>query len=141
MKKIILSLIVLLSVGRAYGQTVEKLMAKYKAMPGAKYENTTKESLEEFEEEDSILSAEDIAKLKKHFKKSEQVQIQNPSEELLAQINKDIKALKGHELLFETSRNIESELSDNAVMQMVSDFFNPSIKLQCYGKAEGKILS
>ena len=141
MKKIILSLIVLLSVGNAYGQTVEKLMAKYKALPGAKYENTTKENLEEFEKDDSILSAEDIAQLKKHFKKSEQVQIQNPSEELLAQINKDIKALKGHELLFETSRNIESELSDNAVMQMVSDFFNPSIKLQCYGKAEGKMIS
>ena len=141
MKKIILSLIVLLSVGNAYGQTVEKLMEKYKAMPGAKYENTTKESLEEFEEADSVLSAEDIAQLKKHFKKSEQVQIQNPSEELLVQINKDIKALKGHELLFETNRNIESDLSDNAVMQMVSDFFNPSIKLQCYGKAEGKMIS
>ncbi|MBO4315825.1 MAG: hypothetical protein J5867_07690 [Prevotella sp.] len=141
MKKIILSLIVLLSVGNAYGQTVEKLMEKYKAMPGAKYENTTKESLEEFEEADSVLSAEDIAQLKKHFKKSEQVQIQNPSEELLVQINKDIKALKGHELLFETNRNIESDLSDNAVMQMVSDFFNPSIKLQCYGKVEGKMVS
>ena len=45
MKKIILSLIVLLSIGNAYGQTAEKLMAKYKAVPGAKYENTTKEIL------------------------------------------------------------------------------------------------
>ena len=34
MKKIILSLIVLLSVGNAYGQNVEKLMAKYKAIDG-----------------------------------------------------------------------------------------------------------
>ena len=136
-----MSLALLLCVGNAFGQTAEKLIAKYKALPGAKYENTTKESLEEFEEADSVLSAEDIAQLKKHFKKSEQVQIQNPSEELLVQINKDIKALKGHELLFETNRNIESDLSDNAVMQMVSDFFNPSIKLQCYGKAEGKMIS
>ena len=117
MKKNILSLIVLLSVGSAYSQTAEKLIAKYKALPGAKYENTTKESLEGLEKEDSILSAEDIAKLKKYFKKSEQVQIQNASEELLDQINKDIKALKGHELLFETSRNIESELSENALLQ------------------------
>ncbi len=141
MKKNILSLIVLLSVGSAYSQTAEKLIAKYKALPGAKYENTTKESLEGLEKEDSILSAEDIAKLKKYFKKSEQVQIQNASEELLDQINKDIKALKGHELLFETSRNIESELSENALLQMVSDFLNPSFKMQCYGKVEGKIIS
>ena len=141
MKKLLLSLALLLCVGNAFGQTAEKLIAKYKALPGAKYENTTKETLEELEKEDSILSADDIAQLKKHFKKSEQVQIQNPSEELLVQINKDIKALKGHELLFETNRNIESDLSDNAVMQMVSDFFNPSIKLQCYGKAEGKMIS
>ena len=68
MKKIILSLTVLLSVGSAYGQTAEKLMEKYKAVPGAKYENTTIEILERLEKEDSILSAEDIAKLKKHFK-------------------------------------------------------------------------
>ena len=141
MKKIILSLTVLLSVGSAYGQTAEKLMEKYKAVPGAKYENTTKEILEGLEKEDSILSAEDIAKLKKHFKKSEQVQIQNASGELLAQINKDIKALKGHELLFETNRNTESELAENALLQMVSDFMNPNIKMQCYGKVDGKMIS
>ena len=141
MKKIILSFIVLFSVGSAYGQTAEKLMEKYKAVPSAKYENTTKEILEGLEKEDSILSAEDIAKLKKHFKKSEQVQIQNASEELLAQINKDIKALKGHELLFETNRNTESELAENALLQMVSDFMNPNIKMQCYGKVDGKMIS
>jgi len=141
LKKLLLSLALLLCVGNAFGQTAEKLMAKYKALPGAKYENTTKETLEELEKEDSILSADDIAQLKKHFKKSELVQIQNASEELLAQINKDLKALKDHELLFETNRNIESDLSDNDIMQMVSDFFNPSIKLQCYGKAEGKMIS
>ena len=141
MKKIILSFIVLLSVGSAYSQTADKLMEKYKAVPGAKYENTTKEILEGLEKEDSILSAEDIAKLKKHFKKSEQVQIQNASEELLAQINKDIKALKGHELLFETNRNTESELAENALLQMVSDFMNPNIKMQCYGKVDGKMIS
>ena len=41
MKNIILSLIVLLSAGSAYGQTAEKLMEKYKALEGAQYENTT----------------------------------------------------------------------------------------------------
>ncbi|MBR5061499.1 MAG: hypothetical protein IKX24_05065 [Prevotella sp.] len=144
MKQLLLSLTMLLFMGNAFGQTPTKLIEKYKAMPGAMYENTTKESLEGLEKEDSILSAEDIAKLKKHFKKSEQVQIQNASEELLAQINKDIKALKNHELLFETVRNAGSESlgdSANMIKQMIADFLNPTIKLQCYGKVEGKMVS
>ena len=95
----------LLCVGNAFGQTTAKLIEKYKAVPGAVYENTTQQSLKDLEKEDSILTAEDIAMLKKYFKKSEQVQIQNVSEELLDQINNDIKALKNHELLFETIRN------------------------------------
>ena len=144
MKKIILSLIVMLAVGSVYGQTAEKLIEKYKAMHGAKYENTTKESLEELEKEDSILSVEDIAKLKKHFKKSEQVQFQNADEEMLAEINKDIKALKNHELLFETIRNAGSESledSANLMQQMVADILNPTIKMRCYGKVDGKMVS
>ena len=144
MKQLLLSLTMLLFMGNAFGQTPTKLIEKYKAMPGAVYENTTKESLEGLEKEDSILSAEDIAKLKKHFKKSEQVQIQNVSEELLAQINKDINALKGHELLFETVRNAGSESlgdSANLIKQMLADVLNPTIKMQCYGKVEGKMVS
>ena len=144
MKQLLLSLTMLLCVGNAFGQTPAKLIEKYKALPGAEYENTTKESLEGLEKEDSILSAEDIAKLKKHFKKSEQVQIKNVSEEQLAEINQDIKALKNHELLFETVRNAGSESlgdSTNIVKQMLADFLNPSIKMQCYGKVDGKMVS
>lgn len=144
MKQLLLSLTMLLCLGNAFGQTPAKLIEKYKAMPGAAYENTTKESLEGLEKEDSILSAEDRAKLKKHFKKSEQVQFQNIDEEMLAQINQDIKAMKNHELLFETIRNAGSESledSANIVKQMLADFLNPSIKMQCYGKVDGKMVS
>ena len=131
-------------MGSAFGQTPAKLIEKYKAMPGAAYENTTKESLEGLETEDSILSAEDRAKLKKHFKKSEQVQFQNIDEEMLAQINQDIKAMKNHELLFETIRNAGSESledSANLIRKVVADILNPTIKMQCYGKVDGKMVS
>ena len=147
MKQLLLSLTMLLCVGNAFGQTPAKLIEKYKAIPGAVYENTTQQSLKDLDKEDSILSVEEIAKLKKYFKKSEQVQIQNVSEELLAQINKDIKALKNHELLFETIRNAGSETSENSgepnklFTKMISDFLNPSIKFQCYGKVDGKMVS
>lgn len=147
MKRIILSMALALCVGCAFGQTAEKLIAKYKVLPGAVYENTTKENYESFgilDKGDTIISAADIAKLKSYFKKSEQVQIKNVSEELLAQINKDIKALKDHELLFETIRNAGSEsLGDSAhqIKQMLADFLNPSVKMQFYGKVDDKMVS
>lgn len=144
MKQVLLSIMMLLCVGNAFGQTPAKLIEKYKALPGAVYENTTNESLKELEKGDTILSADEIAKLKKHFKKSEQVQIQNVSEEQLAEINKDIKALKNYELLFETVRNAGSESlgdSANVVKQKISDFLNPTVKMRCYGKVDGKMVS
>ena len=137
----------LLCVGNAFGQTTAKLIEKYKAVPGAVYENTTQQSLKDLDKEDSILSVEEIAKLKKYFKKSEQVQIQNVSEELLDQINNDIKALKNHELLFETIRNTGKGTSEVPVKtgklfaEVVNDLLNPSIKFQCYGKVEGNMVS
>ena len=147
MKQVLLSIMMLLYVGNAFGQTPAKLIEKYKAVPGAVYENTTKQSLKDLDKEDSILSVEEIAKLKKNFKKSEQVQIQNVREELLDQINKDIKALKNYELLFETVRNAGSETPvtsgepNKLFTNMISDFLNPSIKFQCYGKVNGNIVS
>lgn len=144
MKQVLLSIMMLLCVGNAFGQTPAKLIEKYKAVPGAVYENTTNESLKGLEEGDTILSADEIAKLKKNFKKSEQVQIQNVSEEQLAEINKDIKALKNYELLFETVRNAGSESlgdSANVVKQKISDFLNPTVKMRCYGKVDGKMVS
>ena len=147
MKQVILSIMMLLCAGNAFGQTPAKLIEKYKAVPGAVYENTTKQSLKDLDKEDSILSVEEIAKLKKNFKKSEQVQIQNVSEELLDQINKDIKALKNYELLFETVRNAGSEAPETSgepnklFTKMISDFLNPSIKFQCYGKVNGNMVS
>ena len=41
MKKLLLSLAMLLCVGSSFGQTAEKLMEKYKAFPGAEYKEKT----------------------------------------------------------------------------------------------------
>ncbi|MBQ2301101.1 MAG: hypothetical protein II279_06420, partial [Bacteroidaceae bacterium] len=43
MKKLLLTLTMLLCVGGAFGQTSDRLMKKYKAMPNAKYEENTEE--------------------------------------------------------------------------------------------------
>ena len=124
-----------------FGQTVSKLIEKYKALPGAVYENTTEESLKSMDQqEESSLTAEEYAKLKKNFKKSEQVQVKNATEEQLAQLEEDIKALKGYDLLFVTNKNTKSEEAKNIFQQMISDVMNPSFKLRCYGKVKGKIV-
>ena len=43
MKKLLLTLTMLLCVSGAFGQTSDRLMKKYKAMPNAKYEENTEE--------------------------------------------------------------------------------------------------
>lgn len=45
MKKLLLSLTLLLCVGSAMGQTADIRMKKYKAMPNAKYGRTQKEGI------------------------------------------------------------------------------------------------
>ena len=120
-------------------QTAAKLIEKYKAFPGAEYLNTTEESLKQH---DSDLTPEENAKMKKNFKKSEQVQMQNLDEEQLALIEQDIKALKGYELLFTANKNTSYEEGRNIIQNMLAEVMNPpSVKVRCYGKVKGKTVS
>ena len=129
MKKIILSFIVLLSVGSAYSQTAEKLMEKYKAFPNAEYTDNTEESrqglLESEAKGESGLSAEDYDFILKHFKKSEQVQLKL-DEAQKAQLEKDIQALEGYEMLFTQNDNTEPEEGKSLVQSMINSMFNTS---------------
>ncbi len=140
MKKIILSLIVLLSVGSAYGQTVEKLMAKYKALPGAEYEETTEETRKSFEESKEKgtggLSKEDYDFLLKNLKKAEQIQL-TLDDDKLEQLTKDIQALKGYETLFVQNDNKEPEKGKNIIHNMINQTFNPNYQMRVYGKVKG----
>ena len=43
MKQLLFSLVLLLCAGNMYGQTVEKLIKKYKALPHAEYAETTEQ--------------------------------------------------------------------------------------------------
>lgn len=144
MKKIILSLIVLLSVGSAYGQTVEKLMAKYKAVPGAKYEETTEESRKSIEEnktkEDAGLSQKEYDFILKNFKKSEQVQLKLDDDQK-EQLAKDLQALKGYEMLFVLNDNKEPEEGKNMVQNMINRTFNPDYQFRVYGKVKGDVVN
>lgn len=143
MKKIILSFIVLFSVGSAYGQTADKLMEKYKTFPNAEYTDNTEESrlglLESEAKGESGLSAEDYDFILKHFKKSEQVQLKL-DEAQKAQLEKDIQALEGYEMLFTQNDNTEPEEGKNLVQSMINSMFNPDFQLRFYGKVKEDII-
>lgn len=135
---LILGVLLLMSAAMQ-AQTAAKLIEKYKAFPGAEYVNTTEESLKQH---DSDLTAEENARMKKHFKKSEQVQMKNLNEEQLAQIEQDIKALKGYELLFTANKNTSYDEDKNILKNMLAEVMNPpSVKVRCYGKVKGKTVS
>ena len=139
MRRTLLAILLMGTASCAMAQTAAKLIEKYKAFPGAEYLNTTEESLKQ---RDSDLTPEETAKIKRNFKKSEQVQIQNLDEEQLAQIEQDIKALKGYELLFTANKNTSYDESQNIIKNMLAEVMNPpSVKVRCYGKVKGKTVS
>lgn len=139
MKRTLLAILLMGAASCAMAQTAAKLIEKYKAFPGAEYVNTTEESLKQH---DSDLTAEENARMKKHFKKSEQVQMKNLNEEQLAQIEQDIKALKGYELLFTANKNTSYDEDKNILKNMLAEVMNPpSVKVRCYGKVKGKTVS
>ena len=134
MKRTILLMAMALAVSVAFGQTAKKLIEKYKEFPGAEYTNTTEESLKNMNENPNpALTAEENERIRKNFKMSEQVQLKNLDEKPLTQLEKDIKALKGYDLLFVTNRNKESQEEKNVVQQVFSSMTDPTFKLQCYG--------
>ena len=142
MKKVILSMAMALMVSVAFGQTVNKLIEKYRQLPNAQYMDTSKETLKFYDENpDPALTEKERAQLKKNFKMSETVQLEKVDEEQLAQLEEDIKALKGYEMLFVTNKNGGSDEDANVLRQMMSEVFNPTIKLQCYGKVKGNKVS
>lgn len=60
MKKLLLTLTMLLCVSGAFGQTAQKLIAKYKALPNAEYKENTEEVRRNIEERNLWLGGEGL---------------------------------------------------------------------------------
>ncbi len=141
MKKLLLSLALLLCVGSSFGQTAEKLMEKYKAFPGAEYKEKTEEALKDIiEEGPGDMSQEDFDFIVKNFKKSEQVQL-TLDEAQKEQLDKDLRALKGYEMIFTQNDNKAPEEGKNLVQNMLNQAFSPSYQIRAYAKMKGNILT
>ena len=144
MKKLLLSLALLFCVGSAFGQTAEKLMAKYKALPDAEYEETTEATRKSYEESKEKgtggLSKEDYDFMLKNLKKAEQIQL-TLDDDQLEQLTKDIQALKGYETLFLQNDNKEPEEGKNMIQNMINQTFNPNYQMRVYGKVKGNTVN
>ncbi|MDE6011250.1 MAG: hypothetical protein K2G91_00695 [Prevotella sp.] len=143
MKRIILSIALALCVGGAFGQTAEKLITKWKKVQGAEYEDKTKNWLDSFmvsKDKDTNLTAEDIALIRKSFKKSEQVQFVL-DEERREEFERDIQSLKGYETLLVLNDNHEPDDSVNMFQRMFDSVFSLSYKVALYGKLKGDIVN
>ena len=144
MKQLFLSIMMLLCVGSTFGQTADKLMAKWKAIDGAEYQETTAEtrkSIEESREKGSAgLSKEEYDFILKNFKKVEQVQM-TLDEDQMAQLADDLQALKGYEMLFMQNDNKEPEEGKNLVQNMINQTFNPNSQMRFYGRVKGNIVN
>jgi len=144
MKQIFLSFIMLLCVGSAFGQTVDKLMAKWKTIEGVEYSETTEEtrkSIEESREKGSAgLSKEDYDFVMKNLKKVEQIQM-TLDEDQMAQLANDLQALKGYETLFMQNDNKEPEEGKNMIQNMINQTFNANYQMRFYGRVKGNIVN
>ena len=144
MKKTLLSLTILFCVGNAFGQTIDKLIAKWKTIDGAEYQETTaatRKSMEESREKESAgLSKKDYDFILKNFKKAEQLQM-TLNEDQMAQLANDLQALKGYETLFMQNDNKEPEEGKNLVQNMINQTFNPNFQLRIYGKVKGNTVN
>lgn len=144
MRRIILSIALALCVGSgAFGQTAEKLIAKWKKVQGAEYENMTKNWRDSFmvsQEKNTYLTAEDIELLRKSFKKSEQVQFVL-EEDRREELEQDIRKLKGYETMLVLNDNHEPDDSANMFQRMFDSVFSLSYKVALYGKVKGDIVN
>lgn len=125
MKNLLLTLTMLLCVSGAFGQTSDRLMKKYKAMPNAKYEENTEEVrkyVEENKNEGALgLTGKDYDFVLKHFMKSEYVELVMDDNQT-RDLQKDIEALKGYELLVVQNDHKET---------------TPNYRIFVYGKVKG----
>ncbi|MDE5999361.1 MAG: hypothetical protein K2H04_04715 [Bacteroidaceae bacterium] len=129
--------------GGAFGQTAEKLIAKWKKVQGAEFEEMTErwfDSITVSQASYYNLTDKDFDLMRKSFKKSEQV-LFVLDEDRREELERDIQSLKGYETLFVVGDNQESNDSANIQERMWHNAFTLKYKLAMYGKVKGDIVS
>lgn len=139
MKKILLSLALLLCVCSTFGQDARKLVEKWKATEGTKYEVKTEEVRKALEENKKNglygISKENYDFTLKSFKSSSELRLELDNKQK-QQLAVDLQSMKGYEMLVLENNN-ENE-QEKSIRQ---DIITPNYQLQIYGKIKGEIIS
>ena len=157
MKRTILSLTLALMASCMFGQTVEKLFEKYKAISNATYEENTEEMRTAVEEAVKQKLGEGEGEIKvtideynvtpneldmtlTGFKKGEQLLLMLNDEQKQT-LEQDILSLKGYETMFTMNDNSTPSDTTTILARMMGQMFSPSYQLYAYGKGKGKKVS
>ncbi len=140
MRKLILSIMMLLCVAMSYGQTAKKLFKKYKKQIIAEYSDLSKQFISQIEQlkhdPSSALTAQEWTEMAKGIKSVEQLHMAD-SELLTAALDKDVKALQGYELLLRKHVNPEEKPAKNPMQDIINEMENPDVVFAIYGKPKG----
>ena len=140
---LILGVLLLMSAA-LQAQTAAKLIKKYRAMPGVEYHDMTdslhRGLMEDPTNTDVTLTQEEIDLYLKNLKRVETLEMQLSNDQM-AELARDLKALKGYEMLCEVNENKTPDQADNMLGQMWNNLMTPSIRVQIYGKAKGDTVS
>lgn len=144
MKQTLILGVLLLSTAAMQAQTAAKLIKKYKAMPGVEYTDMTDSLrlglMEAPTYTDVELTKEEVEQYLKNLKCVEALEMKLDDEQM-AELNSDLKALKGYEMLCEVNENKKPKQADNMLAQMWYNVMNPSVRVQIYGKVKGDNVS
>ena len=127
MKKLFLSMALLLCVGSVLGQTADELMKKYKGIKGVQYENITKKIMDIKEEE-----APDMYRASRGLTKVEYLSGVLSSDKV-EQLQKELNALKGFERVYHEKHN-----GNNGPLSMLTGNFKLFNNIQYYAVVDGE---
>lgn len=127
MKKLLLSMAMLLCVGSILGQTADKLMKKYKGMKGVQYENITKRIMNLKEEDDP-----DMYRVSRGLTKVEYLSGVLSSDKA-EQLQQDLDALNGFERVYQEKHN-----SNDGPFSMLKGDFKLFNNIQYYAVVDGE---
>ena len=120
MKKIILSMVMLMATCFAFAQDASFLIKQYRKLDGAKYENMTKEVKKKAKKEKYIDPK--MFDLTKRLIKVEYVQVSLNDQQKEA-LTENIKNVDGYKQLYEKKSNVDNMLSENWTLFPMQQYY------------------
>ena len=143
MKKIILSMVMLMATCFAFAQDASYLIKQYRKLDGAKYENMTKEVKKKAKKEKYIDPK--MFDLTERLIKVEYVQVSLNDQQKEA-LTENIKNVDGYKQLYEKKSNVDNMLSENWTLFPMQQYYgieqdgrvsDAIIRLETYLKNKG----